>query len=174
MAVRRWAARWVCGALALAAPLLLLGNTATAGFQARLLAAQNGERAALGIAPLAWDADLAQAAQHWADHLAATGGFAHAPKDPRGPQGENLWAGTRGRYALEDMVDAWAREKRVFKPGPIPNTSTTGRFGDVGHYTQLVWRDTRRVGCALATGAREDVLVCRYSEAGNWVGERPF
>ena len=173
MAERRSAMRLGLGALALAAPLLL-GNTATAGFETRLLAAQNRERAAYGVEPLAWDANLARSAQEWADHLAATGGFAHAPKDMRAPQGENLWAGTRGRYALEDMVDAWAREKRFFKPAPIPSASTTGRFADVGHYTQLMWRDTRHVGCALATGQREDVLVCRYSEAGNWVGEKPF
>lgn len=165
--------RLACGALALGTPLLL-GNTATAGFESRLLAAQNQERAALGIEPLAWDPALARSAQGWADHLAATGGFAHAPKDMRAPEGENLWAGTRGRYALEDMVSAWAREKRYFRPAPIPAASTTGRFADVGHFTQLVWRATRRVGCALATGAREDVLVCRYAEAGNWVGEKPF
>lgn len=166
-------ARLVCGALALVAPLLL-GNRETAAFDARLLAAQNHERAALGVEPLAWDTGLARSAQGWADHLAATGAFAHAPKDTRTPQGENLWAGTRGRYMLEEMVDAWAREKRVFKPGTFPDNSTTGRYQDVGHYTQLMWRDTRRVGCALATGAKEDVLVCRYSDAGNWIGERPF
>jgi len=37
-----------------------------------------------------------------------------------------------------------------------------------------MWRDTRAVGCAIARGAREDVLVCRYSQAGNYIGERPF
>ena len=71
-------------------------------------------------------------------------------------------------------VAGWVREKRYFKPGAFPANSTTGRWEDVGHYTQLMWRDTRQVGCALATGAREDVLVCRYSAAGNYVGERPF
>lgn len=154
--------------------LPLLGNTGTGGFETRVLDSQNRERAALGIPPLRWDPDLAQAAQRWADHLAATGAFSHAPVDMRQPTGENLWAGTRGRYAPEAMVDAWAREKRSFKPGLFPDNSTSGRVEDVGHYTQLMWRDTRQVGCALATGAREDVLVCRYSDAGNWVGERPF
>lgn len=173
MAVRRWTGRVASGALALAAPLLA-GNTGTASFDSRLLAVQNRERAAIGVEPLAWDPSLAHAAQGWADHLAAAGAFAHAPKDMRAPQGENLWAGTRGRYSLEAMVEAWAREKRWFRPAPIPAASTTGRFEDVGHYTQLIWRDTRRVGCAMATGAREDVLVCRYSEAGNWIGEKPF
>jgi hypothetical protein len=30
------------------------------------------------------------------------------------------------------------------------------------------------VGCAEATSTREDILVCRYSAAGNYLGERPF
>jgi hypothetical protein len=45
---------------------------------------------------------------------------------------------------------------------------------DVGHYTQLVWRATTQVGCASASSEREDILVCRYAEAGNYRGERPF
>lgn len=173
MSRKRLAARLACFGPALAAPLLL-GNVDVASFETRVLAAQNRERLASGVAPLRWDAGLARSAQAWADHLAATGAFAHAPFDPGAPEGENLWAGTRGRYTLEAMVDAWAREKRVFKPGAFPDNSTTGRWQDVGHYTQLMWRDTRQVGCALATGAREDVLVCRYAEAGNWRGEQPF
>jgi hypothetical protein len=165
---------WIMGVgLAVAAPLLL-GNSETGGFEARVLAAHNRERAALGVAPLAWDAALAGDARAWADRLAATGTFAHAPVNPRAPQGENLWAGTRARFSVEAMVDGWAREKRRFKPGAFPDTSITGRWQDVGHYTQLIWRDTRHVGCAVARGAEEDVLVCRYARAGNWVGERPY
>ena len=82
--------------------------------------------------------------------------------------------GTRGYYAPEAMVDAWVREKRYFKPGVFPYNSTTGRVEDVGHYTQLVWRATSQVGCAEAASAAEDILVCRYAEAGNYIGERPL
>ena len=72
------------------------------------------------------------------------------------------------------MVGAWVREKQFFRPGVFPNNSTTGRVEDVGHYTQLVWRATTEVGCAQASSEREDILVCRYAEAGNYRGERPF
>jgi hypothetical protein len=72
------------------------------------------------------------------------------------------------------MTAAWIREKQYFRPGVFPNNSTTGRVEDVGHYTQVVWRATGEVGCALASGQREDILVCRYAEAGNYRGERPF
>jgi hypothetical protein len=70
------------------------------------------------------------------------------------------------------MVGYWIAEKTDYKPGPIPAVSKSGDFERVGHYTQLIWRNTSRVGCALASGTREDVLVCRYSEGGNVVGER--
>jgi hypothetical protein len=163
------------GVLSLA-PLLLGATDLASNRDARLLAAHNRERATLGLPPLAWSDELARSAGGWARHLAATGAFDHYRPDPndRDPQGENLWAGTRGFFGPEAMVGAWAAEKRHFRDAPIPAASTTGNFEDVGHYTQLVWRRTTAVGCATARGAVEDVLVCRYSEGGNVIGERAF
>jgi uncharacterized protein YkwD len=155
-------------------PAFSAAITPSENFETRLLSAHNQERSAYGVPPLRWNPALAASARRWADHLAATGGFYHAPERTSQPEGENLWAGTRGYYPLEAMVGAWIREKRYFHPGRFPDNSTTGRFEDVGHYTQLMWRDTGEVGCALATGRQEDVLVCRYSDAGNYRGERPF
>ena len=143
----------------------------TIGTRERLLAAQNRERDLIGVPPLAWNAALAVDAARWAEHLAATGRLEHSHDDGAG---ENIWAGTPDRFALEAMVDGWAREKRDFVPGTFPANSRTGKFADIGHYTQLVWRRTREVGCAVAHGATQDVLVCRYAEPGNVVGERPF
>lgn len=156
------------------APLLIGSTSLTSNFEARVLAAHNRERASLGVEPLNWNPMLARSAQAWADRLAAAGAFEHAPENPRDPEGENLWAGTRAYFTIERMVDGWVREKRHFKPGRFPDNSTTGKVEDIGHYTQLMWRQTRQVGCAMATGAREDVLVCRYNEAGNYRGEVPF
>lgn len=160
--------------LAVALPLLNGATSFSSGFEARVLASHNLERGNVGVEPLRWNPELARSAQRWADHLAATGQFEHAPEDPISPQGENLWAGSRGYFTPEAMVDAWVREKRHFRSGIFPANSVTGRVEDVGHYTQLVWRDTREVGCARASGRREDVLVCRYAQAGNYIGERPF
>lgn len=161
-------------ALVAAMPMLIGATDLTSNLQTRVLAAHNRERLALGVAPLHWNPSLAASARQWADHLSATQRFEHAPERAADPEGENLWAGTRGYYAVEAMVDGWVREKRYFRPGTFPYNSSTGRVADVGHYTQLVWRQTRQVGCALASGTREDVLVCRYAEAGNYLGERPF
>jgi hypothetical protein len=161
-------------ALALAAPLLIGGTGRTTSLDARLLAAHNRERSAAGIAPLAWDSGLAAEAASWGGQLAAAGAFEHEDTGDEDPQGENLWAGTPGAYAPEEMVEGWIEEKKFFRPGRFPDNSLTGDYADVGHYTQLMWRETDRVGCALAAGAEEEVLVCRYRTAGNVVGERPF
>jgi hypothetical protein len=162
--------------LALAAPLLIGGTGRLTSLDERLLAAHNRERNAAGIAPLAWDPELAAEAASWGGQLAAAGAFEHEDPgdDDEDPQGENLWAGTRGAYAPEEMVGGWIEEKKFFRPGRFPDNSVTGDYADVGHYTQLMWRESDRVGCALAEGAKEEVLVCRYRTAGNVVGERPF
>lgn len=155
-------------------PILTGSIGLTTNLEARILAAHNMERATMGIPPLSWDPDLVNSAQQWADHLASKQLFEHAPERLLGDQGENLWAGTRGYFPVDAMVNAWVREKRSFKPGTFPNNSVTGKVADVGHYTQLMWRRSRHVGCAIAKGREEDVLVCRYSEAGNYIGETPF
>jgi hypothetical protein len=158
----------------LTGPLLTGAVGTTTNWQDRLLAAHNRERSDVGVPALDWDEDLAASARNWADHLAATGAFYHAPERTIDPEGENLWAGTRGAYSIEAMVDAWAREERVFKMGRFPDNGTTGKVADVGHYTQLIWRNTGKVGCAIAAGSKEEFLVCRYSTAGNYRGDMPL
>ena len=155
-------------------PILMGGTTYRADFNARLLAAQNAARSVAGVQPLVWNSDLAKDAQGWANHLAATGRFEHSPdEEGQAPQGENLWAGTPRAFSPEAMVQLWIAEKRDYRPGVFPNNSRSGDVENVGHYTQLIWRGTRQVGCATATGRAEEVLVCRYSQAGNVYGERP-
>ena len=162
------------GIATFAAALNISAASLSANFPERVLLAQNVERQKLGLPLLRWNAGLASSAAAWADHLAATGRFEHAPQMGLSPQGENLWEGTKNYFPAEAMVNAWLREKRYFKPGIFPENSTTGNFEDVGHYTQLVWRNTTQVGCATAANGQDDVLVCRYASAGNYVGERPY
>jgi hypothetical protein len=170
----RWTSRVIACATIAVTPLFMGAIDRQTSVDQRLLIAQNHERAELGLQSFDWNPALAESAQRWADYLASTGRFEHAPENHRNPEGENIWAGTKGYFGPEAMIDAWVREKKYFRPGVFPNNSTTGKVEDVGHYTQLVWAATTQVGCAEATSSREDILVCRYAEAGNWRGERPF
>ncbi|MEJ7925596.1 CAP domain-containing protein [Sphingobium sp. AN641] len=144
--------------------------------RAAMLDAHNGERALVGVAPLEWDEALAaDAARHAAD-MARTGAFRHSPRGSRAiPSGENLWMGPRRLYGYDVMIGAFADEKRLFRAdGKLPDLSTSGRWQDVGHYSQMIWRGTRKVGCALGEGANYDYLVCRYFPAGNAFGQGPL
>jgi len=141
-------------------------------FSSRILRAHNAERASFGLPALAWDPALAAGAAAYARQLASTGTFQHSNRRARPGVGENLWMGTAGAFGPERMVGGWASEKRWFKAGTFPNVSRTGRWSDVGHYSQMVWRTTTRVGCGVAPGRGREVLVCRYSPAGNIDGYR--
>jgi hypothetical protein len=70
------------------------------------------------------------------------------------------------------MIDAFVEERRDFTPGTFPEVSRTGKWKDVGHYTQIIWPETQKVGCAIARGEHWDFLVCRYWPAGNIVGRK--
>jgi hypothetical protein len=151
----------------------LIAQAPADGSLGRVFAAQNAARKELGLAPLTWNGRLAIAAKQWAGHLANTGGFDHGVGSGSG-QGENLWKGTRGAYSPEEMADAWIGEKRYFRPGRFPNVSTTGDWKTVGHYSQIIWRQTNEVGCAIESSSDSDILVCRYANPGNVVGQQPY
>jgi len=136
-------------------------------FPARIIAVHNAERARVGMPPVVWDPALGNAAAAYAQQLAFTGMFQHSDRSARRGTGENLWMGTHGAFSVEAMVGGWSSEKRYFVPGVFPNNSRTGNWEDVGHYTQMIWPTTGRVGCALASTPHTDYLVCRYATAGN-------
>ena len=142
-------------------------------FSQEILDAHNKYRAAVGVPPLAWSDDLAAAAQVWANTLNSSLQFAHDTTAQN--QGENLWIGTAGAFTPTQMVDAWGNEQQYFQNGTFPNVSTTGNWSDVGHYTQIVWRNTTSVGCAGIAGSDGNYrLVCRYSPQGNITGQQVF
>jgi len=136
------------------------------------LAEHNEARAAVGLPPLRWSHQLRADAQAWAEDLARRRAFHHSPDLLEVRQGENLWMGTRERYAPWQMIDGFLAERAIFRPGVFPEVSTTGRWVDVGHYTQIIWPETQEVGCATALNAKHEVLVCRYWPAGNVMGYR--
>ncbi len=143
--------------------------------QQAVLDAHNRARSAVGLAPLRWSTTLAVAAAHHAEVLARAGQLFHAEQPGGdGRQGENLFAGTRGGYAYDEMVRYWLDERRYFRNRPSPGFSRTGRWQDAAHYAQIVWRTTTEVGCAMETGQTQDFLVCRYNPGGELAGRRAY
>ena len=140
-------------------------------FQSIWLKEHNDARAAFGSAPLRWNRQLEDEAYRHARNLARIQRLEHTPYEARGGQGENLWMGVKRYYSARTMIRAFVDERRYFRPGKFPNVSSTPDWADVGHYTQIVWPSPREVGCALAEGRDQEVLVCRYYPAGNVLGE---
>jgi pathogenesis-related protein 1 len=128
------------------------------------------------VPALTWSADAAAVAQAWAD------GCLYQHNSRRGQRGENIAASAPpGHWTASDVVRAWADEARDYDYAS--NTCTSGK--QCGHYTQIVWRDTLRVGCAhrvcsvnwpfgSPSGGSWDYWVCDYEPPGNWVGQRPY
>jgi len=125
----------------------------------------NAVRAKLGLPPLAWSDRLAARARQWANTLLTNGQFAHSPNSA---YGENLFEITGASASAAQVVASWAGESKNYD-----YKSNTCR-GVCGHYTQIIWRGTREVGCAVARGNGREVWVCEYNPPGNWVGERPY
>lgn len=155
-----------------AAPALPQASRTASPQESDWLAEHNLAREEVGIAPLVWSARLARDAQGWADHLAARNRYDHASPQERKGQGENLWRGTKNSWTARETIGFFLAEKRHFRPGQFPDVSRTGQWSDVGHYTQVIWPQTREVGCAVAHTPSDEVLVCRYWPAGNVWGDR--
>src|SRR5262249_51751891 len=83
----------------------------------------------------------------------------------RSEHGENLAGGTAGALGPEGAAQMWYREGEhySFKKGSFSMTT--------GHFTQLVWVGTRRLGCAKATCNDREVWVCNYDPPGNVEGQ---
>ncbi|NJN22079.1 MAG: hypothetical protein HC812_13970 [Leptolyngbya sp. RL_3_1] len=151
-------------------------SAATSAFAQELLTAHNRYRTAVGAANLTWSSALATTAQQWADQLATNGGsLNHSDRSQRNGAGENLAAGgPPDAYSLTDLVNLWGAEQRYFISGlPFPAVSITGNWADVGHYTQMIWRNTTEVGCGVAIGGGQEILVCHYNPPGNVTGQQP-
>ncbi|MCW5801864.1 MAG: hypothetical protein KIT31_05710 [Deltaproteobacteria bacterium] len=126
-----------------------------------LLDAHNRLRAQHCAAPLAWSPRLAASAQSWANELKSRGCvFGHSG----GSFGENLAAGTTGSIDGKSVAQMWYDEVKLY-------AFDRGGFSqDTGHFTQLVWRGSTQLGCAMSQCNGNDIWVCQYDPPGNWQG----
>ncbi|XP_010068342.2 basic form of pathogenesis-related protein 1 [Eucalyptus grandis] len=130
------------------------------------LDSHNVARKQVGVANVTWDNALATYAQSYANQRVGDCSLVHS----NGPYGENLAKGTStftGTYA----VSLWVAEKQNYNY----NTNTCSSGCDCLHYTQMVWRDSVRVGCArVQCNNGWWYVVCNYDPPGNYEGELPY
>ncbi|XP_007483869.1 peptidase inhibitor 16 isoform X2 [Monodelphis domestica] len=119
-----------------------------------------------------WDEDLAAFAKTYASKCV----WGHN-KD-RGRRGENLFAITEGEMDLQLAVEQWYNEHEHYNL----SNATCAEGQMCGHYTQVVWAKSERIGCGShfcekLEGVMETnvhVLVCNYEPPGNVKGQKPY
>jgi len=137
-----------------------------AGVQ-QMLNAHNAWRSRTGVPPLTWSPQLATFAQEWANKLAQENQFEHRKNSP---YGENLAWASGQQLSPERVVNMWGDEVKDYNYAS--NSCKSGKM--CGHYTQIVWRNTKQVGCGMARGNGKEVWVCNYNPPGNYIGQKPY
>ncbi|PON33642.1 Cysteine-rich secretory protein, allergen V5/Tpx-1-related [Trema orientale] len=132
------------------------------------LNAHNSARAEVGVGELTWDDRLVSYAEHYANQHIDDCELVHS----EGPYGENLaWSSAEDVPGVE-AVKYWVDEKTDY------DYKSNGCAGGkvCGHYTQVVWRNTVRLGCAMVrcNNNKGTFITCNYDPPGNYYGERPY
>jgi hypothetical protein len=177
--------------LVAASGLLLVEAALTQAEIDTILSLHNAERTHFHIAPLQWDVPLQKVAQTYADqcqwaHNANRKQMYLTAGGTLNSVGENLALMSAPRQRspvqqpiytpqVQSMVNLWIGEKEYWRS---PNKCESGQV--CGHYTQMIWSTTSKIGCGLALcklagGISNSLfLVCDYANAGNIVGQSPL
>ena len=153
-------------------------NTTTTGLQRKramesmameFIQAHNEVRANYSEPPLKWDRTLARYARRYANKFKVdcNSTLTHS----NGPYGENLFWGLHTHWTPTKIVQIWAKEVKDY----LWNTYNCVVNTMCGHFTQIVWRDTLRLGCARVVCDVPGLFaICSYDPPGNYVGHSPF
>ncbi len=121
--------------------------------------------------PLVNDAELDRAAQDYAEKMAKSGTFAHSSADERNGAGENIYTSPNNEVndamlaeLSKEVIDCFYNEIKDYDfKKPVFSMST-------GHFTQLVWRQSTKLGVGVTVGNDGSYVVARYGPAGNMMG----
>lgn len=128
----------------------------------------NEARKEVGVDPLKWDLTLEAYARDYAKERSGDCDLIHSG----GPYGENIyWGYGEGYNDAKAAMKYWLDEKQFYDYDN--NICMFGR--ECLHYTQIVWKDSKRLGCASATCPDDRVFfTCNYDPPGNIWGEWPY
>ncbi|XP_031825716.2 venom allergen 3-like [Nomia melanderi] len=131
--------------------------------------------AARNMQTMSWDSELEQVAQRWANQCSF--GHDECRDVERYGVGQNVaQTSTTGQQNSKptDLVMMWYNEVKDFDRNEV-NRLTTNNFSKVGHYTQLVWANSNKIGCGkiiFKSGQWNNFyLVCNYGPTGNYIGQ---
>lgn len=134
------------------------------------LDAHNGYRKSKGIPPLVWDNELEEIARKWGTVLAGEGcRLRHSSNR----LGENIAGSSGKKWSPREPVRWWYNEYRWYDY----STNKCQQGKTCGHYTQVMWRKSQRLGCATVYcpgSGNKAVYVCNYDPPGNYVGQKPW
>lgn len=128
--------------------------------------AHNVARAQVGVEPIQWDEGVADYARQYANQHINDCQLLHSD----GPYGENL-AKSDGDMSGIDAVQMWVNEEQFYDYAS--NSCAAEKM--CGHYTQVVWRNSLKVGCAKVRCSNGGTFItCNYEPQGNFIGEWPY
>jgi len=139
-----------------------------AGINEDMLKQHNDYRAKHNAGPLSIDQNLMAKAQDWADNLAARDAFEHTDSADLTLNnvcvGENIYMSSGGEDSAIDATRSWYCEVDDYY-GTINKWQSSPA---IGHFTQVVWKDSQRVGFGIATGSDGMTrVVAQYQPCGN-------
>ncbi|XP_044269926.1 uncharacterized protein LOC123014738 isoform X4 [Tribolium madens] len=134
-------------------------------FEQECLAAHNEYRRRHGVPPLKLDREMCKVSQQWANHLISRNILQHSNNKD---YGENLFCMTSSNPKVavsgKEPVDAWYGEIKDHTFGTEPTSLASG------HFTQVVWKTSAKLGVAFAKSGGRVVVVANYDPPGNYVG----
>ncbi|CAG7714315.1 unnamed protein product [Allacma fusca] len=136
-------------------------STTDPKFIQEALEEHNKLRASHGIGPVSIDEDLNNVAQAWANRLLQKGKMEHSTNG----FGENVFWASGGSINGAKPCQAWYSEIKDFDFNRIDHTPGTG------HFTQLLWKGSDKIGIALASGKAGHFVVANYNPPGNFLGQ---
>lgn len=142
-------------------------RSSSSSFDAAVLEEHNRLRAKHSAAPLTLDPAISQYAQEWANNIASRNVMQHRSNNR---YGENIYACFgKTNPSGEEVVRSWYNEIKDYRFGE----SNPANFGKVGHFTQVVWKNSKRLGVGIAKNGNNVYVVCNYDPPGNFGGQYP-